>query len=91
MKSYPAILLVMTVLLPIFMGCNRQPQYDRRLVQADSVMQSSPIRALATLENVRLDARASDWDHAYHALLLTQAQKNCYCNYMSPMRHNSTN
>ncbi len=78
MKSYPAILLVMTVLLPIFMGCNRQPQYDRRLVQADSVMQSSPIRALATLENVRLDARASDWDHAYHALLLTQAQYRCH-------------
>ena len=57
-------------------GCGNSG-YDRRLVDADSLMAVSPDSARAVLRAIDAD-RLSRADRAYHALLSTQAAYKCF-------------
>lgn len=57
-------------------GCGNSG-YDRRLVDADSLMAVSPDSARAVLRAIDAD-RLSRADSAYHALLSTQAAYKCF-------------
>ena len=63
-----------------FVGCNGVPQYDQRLILADSLMSSPDQRkaALDQLVNIPPNSLTEDYDKAYLALLMTQAR---YINY----------
>ncbi len=73
LRTYHIPLLV--VLVALFMGCGRA-RYDARLVQADSLMWTTPDSALAIVS--ALDTLYSTSDSAYRDLLLTQARYKCY-------------
>ena len=60
------------------------PDYDGRLVQADSLLRcNDPDSALRLLDVIDAADLASAGDRAYHALLLTQAQYRCYADITS--------
>ena len=61
-------------------GCDGVPQYDSRLIIADSLMSSPNQRkaALDQLVNIPPNSLTKEYDKAYLALLLTQAR---YINY----------
>ena len=78
MKKLPLVILVIVALVAVVMGCSRAPRYDSRLVAADSLMHDAPDSALAIIDAVSLDSLATEADHAYRDLLLTQARYKCY-------------
>ena len=51
---------------------------DGRLAAADSLMHDRPDSALAILQALHPDSLATQGDHAYRDLLLTQARYKCY-------------
>lgn len=55
-------------------GCISQTDYNEVLVRADSLMQEHPDSALHLLESIPADSVNTTQDHAYYALLLTQAR-----------------
>ena len=73
LRTYHIPLLV--VLVALFMGCGRA-RYDARLVQADSLMWTTPDSALATL--AAIDSLAGEATQAYRDLLMTQARYKTY-------------
>jgi len=73
-----AITATLLTLLSSLAGCGGAPHYDERLVQADSLMMPQPDSALTVLQAIDADSLTTDADHAYHALLTTQAMYRCY-------------
>lgn len=55
-------------------SCGPQYNHDMRLVRADSLMNEHPDSALLILENIDLLHLKNKANHAYYALLLTQAR-----------------
>ena len=79
MKLWPVVILVlMTVLGAVVPGCKRVPRYDGRLTALDSLMRGNPDSVVAVLEALTADSFASEGDHAYRDLLLTQARYKAY-------------
>ena len=67
--------ILIFVLLP---SCKQHQYNDARLVHADSLMQSHPDSALLLLQGIDFRSIPSKADHAYYALLLTQARDKNY-------------
>ena len=63
------------VALSAAVGCSRS--VDKRLVLADTLMWTNPDSSLAILNTINRDSLQGDENHAYYALLLTQAQFRC--------------
>ena len=59
-------------------ACNSRINYDKTLVQADSLMRSQPDSALSILQEISLQRLDTQADRAYYALLLTQARDKNY-------------
>ena len=79
MKRWPVVILVvMAVLGAVVPGCDRVPRYDGRLTALDSLMRGNPDSVVAVLEALTADSFASEGDHAYRDLLLTQARYKAY-------------
>ena len=77
--------MVVVVLMFAMVCCHDgTPDYDGRLVQADSLLRcndpDSALRLLSGLDGAKLPSAG---DRAYHALLLTQAQYRCYADITS--------
>ena len=70
--------MVIAVLAAFVAGCGRAPQYDARLVAADSLLRNEPASALAIVDTLCRDSLATEGDRAYLDLLLTQARYRCY-------------
>ena len=67
---------ILTVLL--LTACNERSDYNALLVKADSLMALRPDSALHILQNIQPSKLKTQADHAYYALLLTQAQDKNY-------------
>jgi hypothetical protein len=80
-------LSLFTILLSAAVGCSRS--VDKRLVLADTLMWKAPDSSLAILNAINRDSLQGDENHAYYALLLTQAQFRCYGNCTSDTLINS--
>ena len=80
MKYLIHIWLTMMVLAGVLVGCDRVPNYDRRLVGADSLIYVQFDTALERLEAIDPSELSKSADRAYYSLLLTQAR---YMNYLS--------
>ena len=67
--------IIAIALIPAFIlaSCVR---HDSRLADIDAIMEDDPATALALLDSIRPEA-LSPSDHAYYALLYTQAQVKC--------------
>ena len=76
-KKYIMLLLTMVVYL-LLTGCSGEGSYDKRLLMADSLMSVNADTALWRLEHINGEELGNARDHAYHALLLTQARYKCY-------------
>ena len=76
---------VLVVLVFVLGGCHGQSnRYDPRLIAADSVLRmNNPDGALRLLDAIDGAKLSNAGDHAYHALLLTQAQYRCYVDITS--------
>ena len=72
---FQAFLILITAIF-VVTGCGGHARYDGRLVQADSLMWSTPDSALAVLS--ALDTLRGAADSAYRDLLLTQARYKAY-------------
>ena len=77
--------MVVVVLMFAMVCCQGgTPDYDGRLVRADSLLRcnepDSALRLLSGLDGTKLPSAS---DRAYHALLLTQAQYRCYADITS--------
>lgn len=68
--------LILIAAIFVVTGCGGRARYDGRLVQADSLMWSTPDSALAVLS--ALDTLRGAADSAYRDLLLTQARYKTY-------------
>ena len=68
-------MLLLSLVVAVATGCGRA-RYDARLVQADSLMWTTPDSALAIVS--ALDTLYSTSDSAYRDLLLTQARYKCH-------------
>ncbi|MBQ6165961.1 MAG: hypothetical protein IJK41_00785 [Muribaculaceae bacterium] len=79
MKLLLHIWFVLLLLTSIFVGCNRAPHYDSRLVAADSIIYDSIWQAFSRLDSIKPTELTSSADQAYYSLLLTQAR---YINYL---------
>jgi len=75
MKNDIIVILLATFLL---VACSGRQSNNRRLVQADSLMQSWPDSALGILQDIPMESFATQADSAYYALLLTQARDKNY-------------
>ena len=72
--------MLLIVIIWSLVGCSSQSsRYDRRLVDADSVLRHHPDSALQLLDALDANALSSQADRAYHALLLSQARYRTYC------------
>ena len=78
MEKHQWLIWTMLLLVAVVTGCHRAPRYDSRLVAADSLMHDYPDSALAIIDAVSLDSLATEADHAYRDLLITQARYKCY-------------
>lgn len=74
-KQTIALIAILTALLT---ACTETTGYNTTLVQADSLMNLHPDSALNMLESISTDSLKTKADHAYHALLLTQARDKNY-------------
>lgn len=71
--------LIAISLLSVFLtACTRQQPINSMLVQADSLMQTYPDSALWLLQQINVDDLHGKNNHAYYALLLTQARDKNY-------------
>ena len=77
MKYLIHIWLIMMILANIFAGCNRVPNNDKRLVEADRIIYDNPEQAKAMLLEIN-PKDLNEADDAYYNLLLTQASYICY-------------
>lgn len=59
-------------------SCSRHQDVNALLVHADSVMEAHPDSALNMLQNIGYKALSTQEEHAYYALLLTQARDKNY-------------
>lgn len=59
-------------------SCTRQHNHNILLMQADSLMEEYPDSALCILESIKSQQQTAQADHAYYALLLTQARDKNY-------------
>ena len=76
-----AHICLMTLLLACFLAsCRHAPQYDKRLVLADSLMinAADSKAALDSLMAIEPASLSSEGNKAYYDLLLTQARYKCY-------------
>ena len=80
MKYLIHIWLTLMVLAGMLVGCDGVPNYDRRLVGADSLMYVQFDTALERLTAIDANTLTKSADRAYYSLLLTQAR---YMNYLS--------
>ena len=71
------IWLIISALAALSVSCGRVPDYDKRLVEVDSIVATQPAQAKAILLDINPND-LNDADEAYYNLLLTQA---CYINY----------
>lgn len=71
-------LILISVFAIFLAACTGRLSYNRVLVQADSLMQSSPDSALLVLENFPVDSLKTKADRAYYALLITKARDKNY-------------
>ena len=80
MKNQRIILLFLGLIALSIAGCHHgKPDYDSRLVAADSLLRcNKPDSALQLLHAIDARSLSGDGNCAYHALLLTQAQYRCY-------------
>ena len=72
------IWIVLMTLAGILASCNHVPEYDSRLVAADSVMYVDYVSALNQLKAIDPKELTDNADRAYYSLLITQA---LYMNY----------
>lgn len=72
MKNKTALALLFLI-VSLLTACSVR-QNDRRLMEADSLMQSRPDSALRILQGIPMGELATQDDSAYYALLLTQAR-----------------
>ena len=77
MEKQVYIWLIISALVMSLTGCNRMPDYDARLIEADSLVYDQPQQAKAILDSINRE-ELSEADEAYYNLLLTQA---VYINY----------
>lgn len=59
-------------------ACTDRKEYNESLIQADSLIQSSPDSALNILEGIMPNSLNTKADRAYYALLLTKARDKNY-------------
>ena len=76
-KNQVYILLIISLLASLLVGCNGIPDYDQRLVDADQVVYNRPDSAKSILLAIN-PSELNDANNAYFNLLLTQAS---YINY----------
>ena len=76
-RTHVYIWLIISTLAVLSVSCGRVPDYDKRLVEVDSIVATQPAQAKAILLDMNPND-LSDADEAYYNLLLTQA---CYINY----------
>ena len=65
-------ILIFLLTLSFVMSCSRS--VDKRLVLADTLMWTNPDSSLSILNAINRDSLHGDENHAYYALLLTQAR-----------------
>lgn len=75
MSKYLTIICLLSALLT---ACTRQQPLHPALVQADSLMYIHPDSALDLLQQINIDELHGQANHAYYALLLTQAKDKNY-------------
>lgn len=75
MKQNAYFIVILVFLLA---ACNSRINYDKTLVQADSLMMLHPDSALVLLETYPIKNLRTQADSAYYALLLTQARDKNY-------------
>lgn len=68
----------MAILTALLAACIEKTDYNRILVRADSLMNLHQDSALNILESISTDSLKTKADHAYYALLLTQARDKNY-------------
>ncbi|MDE5701543.1 MAG: hypothetical protein K2I15_03850 [Bacteroides sp.] len=73
MKNKTALALLFLIVF-LLTACNVRQENDRRLMEADLLMQSRPDSALRILQGIPMGELATRDDSAYYALLLTQAR-----------------
>lgn len=88
MKLLLHIWFVLMILAGILVGCNRAPQYDSRLLAADSIIYKQYKLALKQLDSIKPEELTNSADRAYYALLLTQAR---YLNYFDSLSDQDIN
>ena len=71
-------LIIILAVVAFLTACTPAAHYDGRLAAADSLMHDRPDSALAILQALHPDSLATQGDHAYRDLLLTQARYKCY-------------
>ena len=76
-RTHVYIWLIISTLAVLSVSCGRVPDYDKRLVEVDSIVATQPAQAKAILLDINPND-LNDADEAYYNLLLTQA---CYINY----------
>ena len=76
-RTHVYIWLIISTLAVLSVSCGRVPDYDKRLVEVDSIVATQPAQAKAVLLDINPND-LNDADEAYYNLLLTQA---CYINY----------
>lgn len=75
MKQSLIFIFILSFLLT---ACTDRKEYNELLIQADSLIQSSPDSALNILEGIMPNSLNTKADHAYYALLLTKARDKNY-------------
>ncbi len=69
--------LFICVFAAVFASCGARRDVERRLDEADAIMDCAPDSALAMLESIRVDGMGGG-QRARHALLLTKAKTKAY-------------
>lgn len=85
-KFFARIIILLSVTLACGLsGCHgSSPQYDPRLIVADSLLRkNNPDSALQVLSTIDVATLRDASGQAYYALLLTQAQYRCYVDIKS--------
>lgn len=62
----------------VLTGCHQSAGYDSRLLNADSLVRQDADKGLAFLKSLDSHEWDDEGNHAYYALLLTQARYRCY-------------
>ena len=78
MKYLLHIWFVLMILASMLVGCNHAPQYDSRLLAADSIIYTKFEQAYKQLDSIKPEELTNSADQAYYSLLLTQARYICY-------------